>query len=212
MNAPRWIRVGALLAIVVVSLLLVGAVLTAPGLNAEQWTDVVTTAVIVTGGFATGVVVAAIGFRANRQLEERRTRREDNLRYEERQRLDAEQLEERERRNRDRWASERRELYGRCIRSANELVTASRLLYQGKETDWPWHQSDIDCQQAALEIQLVNEKLGKLADALYFEASELAVRARDQPIGDDVPAEEERERPAQAAAAKFIKAARKDLA
>src|SRR5687768_16765891 len=108
-------------------------------LTPDQWTDVATTAMTVLGGLFTGVLVAAIGFRANSRIEEARLNREREERRHERDLLDAERRDERERldherreaharedevRRQERWADDRRRAYIRFNRSITDAYRA----------------------------------------------------------------------------------------
>jgi hypothetical protein len=155
-------------------------------LTAAQWTDIATTVITVLGGLFTGVLVAGIGFRSNRRIEEVRLGREREERQHERDLLDAERREEREHldrerretqaredaiRREERWADDRRQAYIHYNRSIMDVYRTG--LAEIKERT---PESGDAFALAVQEVSLLEDELMLVAPLPVREAARAAFR------------------------------------
>jgi hypothetical protein len=155
-------------------------------LTTDQWTDIATTVITVVGGLSTGVLVAAIGFRANSRIEEIRLGREREERQRERDLLDAERRDEREKldierreaqaredaiRREERWADDRRRAYIRYNRSIMDAYRAG--LEEIKERT---PETGDAFALAVQKVSLMEDELRLVAPPAVKEAARAAFR------------------------------------
>jgi hypothetical protein len=120
----------------------------------------------VATGLIVGVVVAIVTFRLSVSLERERWQREDRIR-----------VEDLERQAIERWSNERRELFGRMLRLADDLRRGARDAYGREDIDKGWDDAWDNSYQVAMEIMLIDPPLGALAEALSTTATNHLVEA-----------------------------------
>jgi hypothetical protein len=156
-------------------------------------------------GLVVGLGVSVATFLLTRRLERDRWDREDRIRRED---LDRQATE--------RWANERREMFGRLIRTTESLREEARYQY-GMRASGPgdWLGAWREGYQVAVEIALVVPELGDLASAMHVAATLHVIDARrwnGRADPDSVPPSlKEREKPIDDASELFTKAAQDNL-
>jgi hypothetical protein len=173
--------------------------------------DILTTGLTVLGGFLTGVVVAAIGFRQARILEGDRQRAE-NARLEDSARREDERLREAaDERSRERWMGEKRSLYARYLQSTDEWRKAGSVPRETPE------QGEAVAQLMSIvdvlddEIKLMAPKPVREASFALFQAISAETRNAQRKYRDEPTEDSYDPKNWTAAYAAFLVAARNDL-